>query len=220
MKLTKLLPIVLLLAIPVHAQGVKTTPITRAGVTATVGTEAGLGYTLPYYAFGAALEHTIGSRSEVQFSTDISPTDKEFTHDGTQLHLSARGMYWLSYRAAITGEVRESFLWTNQINKRATFPVVGMASRFYWLGIPQRAYIGYIIPTGSRPTDGSLQSNRLQGPTFTIEGQGWERVRISTTFNVLTFLDQSGSAPGHRNWTGTLVVTFRFGTKQDPSRLY
>jgi hypothetical protein len=218
MRLTILALILTTLAIPTAAQ--QTQPTTSLGATFSAGTESGLGYALPYIAFGGALEHSISSHIEAQASADYSPTHKVITHDGHQSHLGGRALVWLGSRFALTAADREGWLSTSQFRKSANSPAFGVAGRLWWLGTPSRIYAAYLPPMGRRPTDGSLQSNRTQGISTTIESQGYSRVRLTTTFDVLTFLDQSGAAPGLRHWEGTLVVTARFGTRQNLADLY
>ena len=201
---------------PVSAQQ----PQTRWGVTTTVGTESGLGYHLPYVDLGAGVEHAIRDRMEVQASANYSPTHKYITNDGNSVHLGGRALLWVNDTFALTAGDGETWLRTSQFDKANNFPQFGVAARLWWLGFPSRFYAAYLVPEGKRPTDGSLQSNRLQGISTAIEAQGWSRVRLTTTFNVLTFLEQSGAAPGKRDWTGTVVVTIRVGTKQDLNELY
>lgn len=212
----KLLIVVALSGIPAFAQQ----PSTRWGITTAVGTESGLGYALPYTAFGAGIEKAFGDRVELQADADFSPTRKLVTKDGRQFHVTARALYWIGSRVALVGGDGEAALWTNEFAKRSNNPFIGMGCRLWWMGIPSRLYLSYLIPTGSRPTDGSLQSNRTQGVSFTYQGQGWTRARLSSTLNVLTLVDQSGAAPGVRHWTGTVVMTLRFGTKQNIEELY
>lgn len=204
----------------VYYSPITTQPSTRWGITATIGTQSGLGYKLPYTAFGGAIERTLGNHVELQVSGDYSPSHKYITSDGHQFHAYAAALYWFRDNAALYANDGEGFLYTSQFQKQANFPQVGVATRLFWMGVPSRIYFTYIVPTGKRPTDGSLQSNRTQGMGFVYEGQGWDRVRIITTFHVLTFLDQSGAAPGLRHWTGTIVMTVRFGTKMNSNQLY
>lgn len=201
---------------PVNAQQ----PATRWGAIVLVGTESGLGYHLPYTAFGGGVEHTIGDPIEVQASADYSPTHKYITNDGSQVHLSGRAIVWANDRVGLTVTDGETWLHTSQFTKADNRPQFGIVARLWWLGFPSRFYASYVVPEGKRPVDGSLQSNRLQGISTAIEAQGWSRVRLTTTFNVLTFIEQSGAAPGKRDWTGTVVVTVRFGTKQDLNEWY
>jgi hypothetical protein len=142
------------------------------------GTAAGLGYHLPYTAIGVNVEQVVGPRAEVQVYSDFSPTDKYVTNDGNTVHIGARGLWWLTSQWAVTGADSEGILYTSQFVKHGNSPSVGVAARAFWLGVPQRFYVSYLIPTGARPTDGSLQSNRVQGLRFEGEGQGWRCCRL------------------------------------------
>jgi hypothetical protein len=195
-------------------------PATRWGIVASVGTAAGLGYHLPYTAIGLNVEKTVGPRAEVQVNGDFSPTNKYVTNNGHTVHAGVRGLWWLTSQWAVTGADSEGLLYTSQFTKHANSPAVGLAARAYWLGFPNRFYVSYLIPTGARPTDGSLQSNRVQGIRFEEEGQGWSRARLGFQLEILSFLSQSGSAPSPRSWTGTFTVKVRYGTKQDDTRLW
>jgi hypothetical protein len=195
-------------------------PATRWGATATIGTESGLGYQLPYTAFGGGVERAILDKVEIQGEADYSPTHKLVTHDGHEIHVQGRAIAWMGDRVGLTAADDETWLATSQFSKAANHPEFGVVARLWWLGFPSRFYASYVVPEGKRPTTGALQSNRLQGVSTAIEAQGWSRVRMITTFDVLTFLDQSGAAPGLRHWEGTVTVTLRIGTKQDLNQLY
>ena len=211
---------VVTLAILVVQSAAAQQPSTRIGALVTVGTESGLGYKLPYTDFGVGVEHDLGHHLEVSASADWSPTHKYVTNDGNAVRVSAQAIAWTGDHFGLTAGDDEAWLWTSQFAKHANHPSVGIVTRLWWLGFPSRFYASYLVPVGARPTDGSLQSNRLQGVSAAIEAQGWSRVRMTTKLDILTLLDQSGAAPGLRHWEGTVVVTFRIGTKQDLNALY
>ena len=211
---------VVMLSILVVQSAAAQQPATRVGALVTIGTESGLGYQLPYTEFGAGIERTLGDRFEVQASADYSPTHKLVTHDGHSVALNGRLVAWQTQRFGLTAADDEAWLMTSQFTKHASHPEFGIVARLWWLGFPSRFYAAYVVPVGARPVDGSLQSNRLQGVSAAIEAQGWSRVRMTTKLDIVTFLDQSGAAPGLRHWEGTVVVTFRIGTKQDLNALY
>lgn len=208
--------ILLLFATPLWAQQ----PSTRVAADLTVGTASGLGYRLPYSAFGADVERVLGDRLEARIAADYSFTTKYGETSGSQEHLSGRLLAWVKPNFGFTAEDGEAFLHTSLFTKSSNSPLVGIVNRCWAFGVPTRIYLGYIVPTGSRPTDGSLQSNRLQGGRFIYEGQFTSRLRLIFLFDIVTLLDQSGDASGHREWSGTALVTFRIGTKQNAYELY
>jgi hypothetical protein len=83
----------------------------------SVGTDAGLGFKLPFTTFGFTIEKPIGSRFEVQLNADFSPTHKLLTNDGLSLLFGAQGLYWLDRRLGVVGGMRFSRLLTSQFNK-------------------------------------------------------------------------------------------------------
>jgi hypothetical protein len=202
-----------------HAQQL---PALRFGIEGSIGTKSGLGYKLPYTSFELAGEKIFANGFEIQAHGGVSPTAKYVSNDGLQVMGTGRVLYWFGSSTAIAaaGGVNVRSLATSLFTKHDNSPSIGVVRKVWWLGLPNRLYLSYLIPTGARPIDGSLQSNRTQGIEFIDEVQHTSRIRMSLTFDVLTFLSQSGAAPSPRSWTGTVMVMFRFGSKQDPNQLF
>jgi hypothetical protein len=195
----------------------------------SIGSMAGLGFKLPFTMFGFTVEKPIGSRMEIQFYGDFSPTHKFLTNDGFSLIFGTQGIVWLDKKWGVVGGMRFSRLFTSQFNKSGNFPLLGIALRDTWMKeLPGRLFLTYEFPTGcvwataSNPCD--IQSNRLQGVNFNQEFQMSRHLRFGLLMGFYRFCDQSNqhepTIPRTCHFTGTSSVMLRFEFPGNDGKAY
>ena len=147
-------------------------PFDRLIVDARIGSERELGFKPPDLGIGFTIEKPIGPHVELQTFADYSPDKKYLTNDGNNVVWGVKGIWFPRWHVGVSGEIRQSHLWTSQFNKSGWVVAPGVMIRDSFGPIPGRFAIDYVIPRGCvwaaecrLPPDG-IQSNRTQGPEF------------------------------------------------------
>lgn len=203
-------------------------PFARLVIDTRIADESGLGFELPDTTVGFTMEKPAGIHLELQASASYSPAKKLITNDGNSFLWGVKGIWFPRWRVGITGEIRQSHLWTSQFNKSGWIPTAGVLIRDNLLGLPGRFSADYVIPNGcvwatqcTLPADG-IQSNRTQGPEFDQEFRALAlsryTLRLGGELSFDHFCDQTNPlVPGPRTcqWADTMAATVRleFGGK-------
>ena len=147
-------------------------PLGRLLIDGQIGNETELGFKLPSFSVGFTIEKPVGPHVELQTSAAYSPDKKFLTNDGNSLLWGLRGIWLTRLHVGISGEIRNSHLWTSEFHKSGWTSAAGVMIRDDLLGLPGRFSADYVVPTGcvwaakcKLPADG-IQSNRTQGPEF------------------------------------------------------
>jgi hypothetical protein len=170
-----LLLILILFASHLFAQalpGNESIPFGRLMVDTQIGSERELGFKPPDLGVGFTIEKPMGPHIELQTFAEYSRDKKYITNDGNNFIWGARGIWFPRWHMGISGEIRQSRLWTSQFYKSGWTPTAGVMIRDSFGSMPGRFWVDYLIPRGcvwaaecKLPPDG-IQSNRTQGPEF------------------------------------------------------
>lgn len=212
MRIVKILGIVMLLLM--FAPAAKSQDLTgnRVLLDLEVGGLQGLGFDGFHISVGATGELPFeidGKRFEAQPFFNVSGTRKSFAPDVPNFNLAAGGrlIYFPIHRIGLT--TRQGFSsYFNRISNRMEYrPTAGMVVRDDWFGLPGRATVEYLFPTGSRA--------RLHGVELRQEFQLWSNVRlglhggimrVNTTTKTLNrgfiLLNLRFQFPGFKNYDG------------------
>jgi hypothetical protein len=216
------LPALLVLAGSTHAQQSQEKPAyvdssLRLFLDGDIGVSTQLGYLPPSSDFGASFEYPRWRQIELQGTFSYSPDRKKVPGNGNSILASGTIVAWPSSRVGVLGELDAAHLWTSQFKEGGVSPVVGVVARTHLL-YPGRFYITYTFATGcvwatpSNPC--TLQSKRLQGPTFRQEFQIRPSVRIGVEVGAYHFCAQSNqnepTVPRSCSWAVTDSVFLRF----------
>lgn len=197
-------------------------PFDRLVIDTHIGNESQLGFTPPDLGIGFTIEKPIGTHIELQTSADYSPDQKYLTNNGNSFVWGVKGIWFPRWHVGISGELRQSHLWTSQFNKSGWIPTAGMMIRDNLLGLPGRFSADYVIPTGcvwatecTLSSDG-IQSNRTQGPEFYQEFRAISlskySLRLGGALAFYHFCDQANPwvpAPRTCQLADTMALTVR-----------
>jgi hypothetical protein len=171
-----LLVIIVLFASHLFAQAspaaLESMPFGRLLIDTQIGSERELGFKPPDLGIGFSVEKPMGTHVELQTLAQYSPDKKYITNDGNNFHWGAKGIWFPRWRVGVSGEIRQSYLWTSQFSKGGWVAAAGVIIRDSFGNMPGRFSVDYVIPKGcvwaaecKLPSDG-IQSNRTQGPEF------------------------------------------------------
>ena len=219
---SKLMLVLFMCAAPAGAQDVQelianTNPPLRIFLDSDVGVRAELGFIPPSTDFGASFEYPLWQRLEIQGTGSFSPDHKQITHNGHSYSVTGTAIVWPWWRVGLLGGVEHGRLWTSQFTEGGTNPTIGAVIRTRY-EYPGRLYLLYLLPTGcvwaTRSNPCTLQSKRLQGPTFRQEFQVLPHVRWGAEAGIYHYCAQSNedepSIPRACHWAGTEMVFVRF----------
>jgi hypothetical protein len=220
---------------PIAAVEAVSDPHTRWLLNSQVGSFEGLGFKLPFAAFGTSLEKPLSRRIELQAGVMFSSTPKTITNDGHSLIASARAIIWLNDYIGLTGGTDYSRLWTSQFKKAAWAPSPGVVLRLRLLGNPTRMYLDYAVPNKNIDSHG-VETSQLQGPEYSVESRvasvGPITFRFGLKLSAYRLLEQGNpqcdgtfgnavTCPRIVRKAGTAALTMRYEwLKNGSNRLY
>src|SRR2546427_3201115 len=204
-------------------------PFARMILNGQIGDETQLGFKPPDLGIGLAVEKPIGRHVELQTFANYSPDKKYVTNNGNNFDWGATAIWFPRWRVGVSGEIRQSYLWTSLFDKSGWTRSAGIVVRDSFLGGPGRLAVDYVIPSGCvwatqcrLPADG-IQSNRTQGPEFYQEFRvaslgGKSAMRMGDKVAIYHFCDQANpliptDRPCHTAVTIGFTVRIEFGGK-------
>jgi hypothetical protein len=227
------LPAIFLFALQLCGQTVSSSsesvPFARLLVKTQIGNDKQLGFKPPDLGIGFGIEKPVGAHVELQTFAEYSPDKKYITNDGNNFVWGMKGMWFPRWRAGISAELRQSYLWTSQFNKSGWIVAPGFLFRDAFGSAQGRFSVDYVIPRGcvwaaecQLPADG-IQSNRTQGPEFAQEFRALSlgakyTIRVGGELAFYHFCDQANPlviSPRSCHFADTIAMTVRleFGGK-------
>ena len=188
---------------------------TRWFIDTKIGTETELGYKFPYTAVGLSLETPLTKRIEIQGKALYSPDRKNVTNDGTSLTIDSMGLFWITDRIAVTGNLTDTFMWDKDGAMYSLNPALGFAVRERAFMLPGRFYAKYVFPTGCLGgVNCPIPSEHRFGPAFYWESRLVSHIRAGLELSIQHVLNQGiESQPnmvGTGKWVEEAHVVIRF----------
>jgi hypothetical protein len=167
--------------------GSESVPFARLLVNTRIGNDEQLGFKPPDLGIGFGIEKPVGIHVELQALAEYSPDKKYITNDGNNFVWGVKGIWFPRWRAGISGELRQSHLWTSEFNKSGWIVAPGLIVRDAFGTVQGRFSVDYVIPRGCvwaaecrLPADG-IQSNRTQGPEL---GQEFRVLSLRSKYTI------------------------------------
>lgn len=186
-----------------------------------VANDSGLGFTFPTVTLSTGVIVPLGKHLELDPTVAYLRAHKAISGDGSELLLSAEGVWWPNSWLGVSSGLRYGRLRTSQEKKDAWMPSAGVVFRARPLEIPSRLWLDYLIPAGGIAADGT-ESNRLQGLEFTWDARMSQVFHLTIGTSVVHGLNQGAvycypvcKRTGYTTGNVTIGFEFFFRSRKD-----